>query len=63
MFFLYFQTGSIEEKILQRQTHKKSLSSTIIDNNESEEKHFTRDDLKDLFSYEAEILSDTHKKY
>ncbi|KNC24241.1 hypothetical protein FF38_13685 [Lucilia cuprina] len=55
-------TGSIEEKILQRQTHKKSLSSTIIDNNESEEKHFTRDDLKDLFSYEADILSDTHNK-
>ncbi|XP_061390235.1 DNA repair and recombination protein RAD54-like [Musca vetustissima] len=55
-------TGSIEEKILQRQTHKKSLSSTIIDNNESEEKHFTRDDLKDLFRYEPGILSDTHNK-
>ncbi|KAL9924689.1 DNA repair and recombination protein RAD54-like [Glossina fuscipes] len=55
-------TGSIEEKILQRQTHKKSLSSAIIDNNESEEKHFTRDDLKDLFRYETEILSDTHNK-
>ncbi|XP_053958054.1 DNA repair and recombination protein RAD54-like [Anastrepha ludens] len=55
-------TGSIEEKILQRQTHKKSLSSAIIDNNDSDEKHFTRDDLKDLFRYEADILSDTHIK-
>ncbi|XP_067621811.1 DNA repair and recombination protein RAD54-like [Eurosta solidaginis] len=55
-------TGSIEEKILQRQTHKKSLSSTIIDNNESDEKHFTRDDLKDLFRFESDILSDTHVK-
>ncbi|XP_037960065.1 DNA repair and recombination protein RAD54-like [Teleopsis dalmanni] len=55
-------TGSIEEKILQRQTHKKSLSSTIIDNNESDEKHFTRDDLKDLFRYESDVLSDTHNK-
>uniref|UniRef100_A0A1I8NPK8 DNA repair and recombination protein RAD54-like n=2 Tax=Stomoxys calcitrans TaxID=35570 RepID=A0A1I8NPK8_STOCA len=55
-------TGSIEEKILQRQTHKKSLSSTIIDNNECDEKHFTRDDLKDLFSYDPNIISDTHNK-
>eukprot|EP00099_Drosophila_melanogaster_P013779 NP_476661.1 okra [Drosophila melanogaster] len=55
-------SGSIEEKILQRQTHKKSLSSTIIDNNESAEKHFTRDDLKDLFTFDANILSDTHDK-
>ncbi|XP_017842273.1 DNA repair and recombination protein RAD54-like [Drosophila busckii] len=55
-------SGSIEEKILQRQTHKKSLSSTIIDKNESAEKHFTRDDLKDLFSFETNVLSDTHNK-
>ncbi|EDV31865.1 uncharacterized protein Dana_GF14336 [Drosophila ananassae] len=55
-------SGTIEEKILQRQTHKKSLSSTIIDNNESSEKHFTRDDLKDLFSFDQKILSDTHEK-
>ncbi|XP_030377292.1 DNA repair and recombination protein RAD54-like [Scaptodrosophila lebanonensis] len=55
-------TGSIEEKILQRQTHKKSLSSTIVDNNESEEKHFTRDDLKDLFKFESNVVSDTHDK-
>lgn len=59
---MLLQTGSIEEKILQRQTHKKSLSSTIIDNNESSEKHFTRDDLKDLFRFESETLSDTHNK-
>ncbi|EDW57784.1 DNA repair and recombination protein RAD54-like [Drosophila virilis] len=55
-------SGSIEEKILQRQTHKKSLSSSIIDNNDSAEKHFTRDDLKDLFRFEANVLSDTHNK-
>ncbi|KAH8251329.1 hypothetical protein KR032_008052, partial [Drosophila birchii] len=55
-------SGSIEEKILQRQTHKKSLSSTIIDNNESAEKHFTRDDLKDLFRFDPQVLSDTHEK-
>ncbi|XP_055853267.1 DNA repair and recombination protein RAD54-like [Episyrphus balteatus] len=56
-------TGSIEEKILQRQTHKKSLSSAIIDNNESSEKHFSRDDLKDLFRFENTTLSDTHDKF
>lgn len=47
---------------MQRQTHKKSLSSTIIDNNESAEKHFTRDDLKDLFRFDPQVLSDTHEK-
>ncbi|KAL5275449.1 RAD54L family protein [Megaselia abdita] len=56
-------TGSIEEKILQRQTYKKSLSSTIIDNNVNSEKHFSRDDLKHLFSFQESTLSDTHDKF
>lgn len=54
------QTGSIEEKIFQRQTHKKALSNTVVDNNEDAERHFTKDDLRDLFSIEENCVSDTH---
>ncbi|CAD7086283.1 unnamed protein product [Hermetia illucens] len=62
--FIYrlLATGSIEEKIFQRQTHKKSLSSKIVDNNEDSERHFTRDDLKYLFRLEENTMSDTHDK-
>lgn len=60
--FIYrlLATGSIEEKIFQRQTHKKALSTTVVDNNEDNERHFTQDDLKDLFRVEGVTLSDTH---
>ncbi|XP_055387996.1 DNA repair and recombination protein RAD54-like [Condylostylus longicornis] len=61
--YRFVATGTIEEKIFQRQTHKKSLSSTIVDNNENSEKHFSRDDLKDLFKYEDSTISDTHDKF
>ncbi|ETN67272.1 DNA repair and recombination protein RAD54 [Anopheles darlingi] len=60
--FIYrlLATGSIEEKIFQRQTHKKALSTTVVDNNEDGERHFTRDDLKDLFKLDEGTISDTH---
>ncbi|XP_055594496.1 DNA repair and recombination protein RAD54-like [Uranotaenia lowii] len=60
--FIYrlLATGSIEEKIFQRQTHKKALSNTVVDNDEDGERHFTRDDLKDLFRIDESTLSDTH---
>lgn len=53
-------TGSIEEKIFQRQTHKKALSNTVVDKNEDAERHFTKDDLRDLFKLEENCVSDTH---
>lgn len=59
-FFSLLQTGTIEEKIFQRQTHKKALSNTVVDNNEDGERHFTQDDLRDLFKYEEGTVSDTH---
>lgn len=60
MIFPYSQTGSIEEKIFQRQTHKKALSNAVVDNNEDCERHFTKDDLRDLFRMEEISVSDTH---
>ena len=64
--FLYrfLATGTIEEKIFQRQTHKKALSNCIVDSAEDVERHFSLADLRELFRLEEpEILSDTHTKF
>lgn len=64
--FLYrfLATGTIEEKIFQRQTHKKALSNCIVDNAEDVERHFSIADLKELFILEEDsVLSDTHSKF
>ncbi len=54
--------GTIEEKIFQRQTHKKALSSCVVDREEDVEKHFSLADLRDLFKLEQNTTSDTHDK-
>jgi len=54
--------GTIEEKILQRQEHKKALSSCVVDQEENVEKHFSISELKDLFKLETNTISDTHDK-
>jgi DNA repair and recombination RAD54-like protein len=64
--FLYrfLATGTIEEKIFQRQTHKKALSNCIVDNAEDVERHFSIADLKELFRLEDDtVVSDTHSKF
>ncbi|XP_046400540.1 DNA repair and recombination protein RAD54-like [Ischnura elegans] len=63
--YRFLATGTIEEKILQRQSHKKALSSSVVDNEEDVARHFTRDDLRDLFTIDPkaqESVSDTHQK-
>ena len=59
--FLCAQAGTIEEKIFQRQAHKKALSSTVVDNNEETARHFSAAELRDLFKLE-ETDSDTHQR-
>lgn len=64
--FLYrfLATGTIEEKIFQRQMHKRGLSNSIVDSAEDVERHFSVADLKELFRLEDEsIVSDTHAKF
>ena len=64
--FVYFRllaVGTIEEKIFQRQAHKKALSSCVVDQEEDVAKHFSLADLKELFKLERQTLSDTHDKY
>ena len=58
----FFQTGTIEEKIFQRQAHKKALSSCVVDNEEDVERHFSLGDLRDLFKLNESTASDTHDK-
>ncbi|XP_033103595.1 DNA repair and recombination protein RAD54-like [Anneissia japonica] len=55
-------TGTIEEKILQRQAHKKALSSCVVDNEDDVERHFSLEDLRHLFKLNEDTLSDTHDK-
>ena len=62
-WFFLLQTGTIEEKIFQRQAHKKALSSSVVDNEEDVARHFSLADLRDLFKLETDTLSDTHNKY
>nr|CAD7456439.1 unnamed protein product [Timema tahoe] len=56
-------TGTIEEKIFQRQAHKKALSSCVVDNEEDVARHFSLADLRHLFKLEEGTLSDTHDKF
>lgn len=60
-FIFLTQTGTIEEKIFQRQAHKKALSSTVVDNNEDTLRHFSVSELRDLFKLEN-TDSDTHAR-
>ncbi|XP_048352151.1 DNA repair and recombination protein RAD54-like [Sphaerodactylus townsendi] len=55
-------TGTIEEKIFQRQTHKKALSSCVVDEEQDVERHFSLGELKELFTFNETTTSDTHDK-
>ncbi|KAG5454094.1 DNA repair and recombination protein RAD54-like [Clonorchis sinensis] len=56
-------TGTIEEKMLQRQAHKKALSSCVVDQQEEVERHFSLGDLKELFTFHVDTVSDTHDRF
>lgn len=63
--FIYrlLATGTIEEKILQRQAHKKALSSCVVDNEEDVQRHFSLAELRELFRLEENTRSETHDKF
>ncbi|XP_077391460.1 DNA repair and recombination protein RAD54-like [Festucalex cinctus] len=56
-------TGTIEEKILQRQAHKKALSSCVVDEEQDVERHFSLGELRELFALNGDAASDTHDKF
>lgn len=61
--YRFIATGTIEEKIFQRQSHKQSLSSCVVDSAEDVERHFTLDSLRELFQYHGNTTSDTHDTF
>jgi superfamily II DNA or RNA helicase len=52
--------GTIEEKIYQRQVSKQGLSANVVDMKDDSKQHFSTEDLKQLFAYRPDSLSDTH---
>lgn len=61
--YRFITTGTIEEKIFQRQSHKQSLSSCVVDAAQDVERHFTIDSLRELFQYHGKTTSDTHDTF
>ncbi|KAF8932657.1 P-loop containing nucleoside triphosphate hydrolase protein [Dissophora ornata] len=62
--YRFIATGSIEEKIFQRQSHKQSLSSCVVDEEEDVERHFSQENLRQLFQLnEATECCDTHEMF
>ena len=61
--YRFIATGTIEEKVFQRQSHKQSLSACVVDSSEDVERHFTLDSLRELFQYRDKTTSDTHDTF
>jgi hypothetical protein len=57
---VFFRTGTIEEKIYQRQVSKKALSKSIMVGQEEAEPTFKTNELKEIFNF-RETISDTHE--
>lgn len=61
--YRFMSTGTIEEKIFQRQSHKQALSSCVVDSAEDVERHFSIESLRELFQFKPETRSDTHDTF
>lgn len=56
-------TGTIEEKIFQRQSMKQSLSSCVVDEVQDVERHYSLSNLKVLFQFSDNTPSNTHDEF
>lgn len=61
--YRFIATGTIEEKIYQRQSMKQSLSSCVVDENTDVERLFSLDDLRRLFKYNTDTNCETHDTF
>ncbi|KAK4053250.1 DNA-dependent ATPase protein rad54 [Microbotryomycetes sp. JL221] len=57
--YRFVATGTVEEKIFQRQSHKQNLSSCVVDSKDDVERFYTADDLRQLFKYKP-VPCETH---
>ena len=60
--FIYrlLSTGTIEEKIYQRQVSKQGLSANVMDATDTSKQHFTNNELKTLFQLKYDTNCETH---
>lgn len=56
-------TGTIEEKIFQRQSMKQSLSTCVVDEVQDVERHYSMTNLRELFEYDETTPCNTHDMY
>lgn len=61
--YRFISTGTIEEKIFQRQSAKLQLSSCVVDSLEDVDRLFSSEDLKQLFQYNEKTVCETHAAY
>ncbi|CAE6525495.1 unnamed protein product [Rhizoctonia solani] len=61
--YRFVSTGTIEEKIFQRQASKQALSSCVVDEKEDTERHFSGDELRKLFELRESTLCETHETF
>ncbi|KAJ7581263.1 DNA repair protein, SNF2 family [Mycena floridula] len=61
--YRFISTGTIEEKIFQRQANKQALSSAVVDEKEDIERHFSVDALRQLFLFNENTLCETHETF
>lgn len=61
--YRFISTGTIEEKIFQRQSMKQSLSSCVVDENQDVDRLFSMDNLRELFTFQPDTLCDTHDTF
>ena len=62
--YRFLTTGTIEEKIFQRQISKQGLSGAVVDSKDlhtgGKTVHFSKEDLQDLFVFDSRTISSTH---
>lgn len=61
--YRFISTGTIEEKIFQRQSMKMSLSSCVVDEKEDVERLFSACNLRLLFDFQPDTQCNTHDTY
>lgn len=60
--YRFVNTGTIDEKIFQRQAHKKALSSCVVDGQQDVDRHFSVSELRELFRLNKKVICETHDK-
>ncbi|CAO3626649.1 unnamed protein product [Cunninghamella blakesleeana] len=61
--YRFIGAGTIEEKIFQRQSHKQSLSNCVVDEATDTERHFSLENMRQLFQLNNTSDCETHDTF